>query len=231
MLPAAFATAVCVLALSACGGGGSSDSGHGSASTTTSADGGYTQAVKATYVKNCSADEPRARCTCEIDAIAKAVPYQDFKTPTDRFDRALPGIKKACREGGQPPAAGGEAGSGEIDPTLQRDLGDASPEQLQRAQGYVSCLGKRLDRGKLTLREGSDEAPPSIIASLKGAGTQVGISLAASPADAKAAEKKIRGTGNNALYTKGSTVLAFGGSDPSDSDIDFILGCADKVDG
>jgi outer membrane murein-binding lipoprotein Lpp len=68
---------------------------------------GYTDAVKATYVKNCkSGGESDVLCGCQIDMISKAMPYKDFKTPTARFDRALPGVKKACKLSSQ--ASGGQ---------------------------------------------------------------------------------------------------------------------------
>jgi hypothetical protein len=69
--------------------------------------GGYTEAVRSTYVKNCVAGgESKALCGCQIEMISAAVPYPDFKTPTERFDAALPGVKKSCRVSSQ---SGGSA--------------------------------------------------------------------------------------------------------------------------
>jgi hypothetical protein len=59
----------------------------------------YTDEVKATYVKNCKAGgESEALCSCQIDTIDKSVPFSDFKTPTARFDKVLPGVKRLCNQ-------------------------------------------------------------------------------------------------------------------------------------
>jgi hypothetical protein len=148
---------------------------------------------------------------------------------------ALPGCGSSDKSGksaktgstsGKSTAAKGPGGA--IDPALAKDLGQANGDQLHRAQAYLNCLGPRLNKTKLTLREGTAKGPPTIIGSLK-RGTGFGISLAASPAAAKDAERQIRASGNKALFTKGASVIAFGGSHPTQDEITFIIGCSDKI--
>ena len=115
--------AVAGLSLAACGGDDGDDTqatpaptpAPDTAGSTTSGDGtpaaggypegaGFTEEVKSTYVSNCvEGGESEDLCRCRIEYLAENVPYEDFRTPTARFDQALAKAEESCGSGGSAP--------------------------------------------------------------------------------------------------------------------------------
>ncbi|MEA2484316.1 MAG: hypothetical protein QOC55_2263 [Thermoleophilaceae bacterium] len=110
---------------------------------------------------------------------------------------------------------------------LARHLGRANPGQRRRAKGYTSCLAGRLKKIPLKFQKGTRASPPVIVGAIRR--TKFGINLGAGPTDAKNIERRLRRGGNSALYTRGSTVIAFAGSRPTAPDIAILTNCADRV--
>lgn len=127
------------------------------------AQGPYTRTVRSTYVKNCAGGgESSERCGCEIDMIAAAVAYSDFKTPTSEFDKALPGIKRACNVAGR---RGGTAEERQIAHVVLG--GDLVPGYLCSARVSTEKLLPKLEGSRYKCGEALRSAPPDNSVELK----------------------------------------------------------------